>query len=93
MTSEREDGWKLVTEYPLERYDCGLTAGQVIRLLQDLNITNDKGRVTGKRFSSGTLWIVLRGQSDEPNTIWLRDPNGDRCTWDHTVFDYFELVE
>lgn len=90
-----DDKWKLVTEYKVARYQCGLAAGDTVQLIKDLVIRNHRGKPTGKVNPKGERWTVLHGAADDPGIVWLRESNGDRHTWDDdpSIFEWFEKVE
>jgi hypothetical protein len=47
----------------------------------------------GEVLEIGETWTVLRGVAEEPDVVWLREPNGDDHAWDNeTVFEWFERV-
>jgi len=70
-------------------YPCGLKAGDELELLRRLEIEDHDGRVT-KHHEPGEIWIVLSGVVSEPDVIWLRQPDGERHTWDETIFEWFK---
>jgi hypothetical protein len=73
---------KLVTEYPIRRYKCGLVAGDLVRLKVDLVIRDHRGRKTGKIHPRGKIWRVLTGSKEKQPVVWFRDDSGGRHTWD-----------
>lgn len=86
--------WRFVSEYPIERYKCGLNAGDRVRLRHDIVVTNHKGKPTGKVYPKGEIWNVLTGAKEEPVVVWFRQADGDRHTWDddESIFETFEIV-
>jgi hypothetical protein len=85
--------WQLVTEYGLREYRCGLRAGENVRVKREIVIRDHRGKPTGEVHPVGEIWAVLSGVAAEPHVIWLREPNGDRHTWDEdTFFGTFEIV-
>ena len=89
-----DEHWKLVTEYSLNEYSNGLRQGARVRLSKDLICRDTDGQPTGKDYVVGELWLVLPGVVAEPHVVWLRDPNGDRHTWDlNDFFEWFQLVD
>ena len=76
----------------LRTYGCGLSAGDRLRLRRDLPIRDHKGRPTGVVHRAGEIWTVLTGDPLEPGIVWLRQPDGERHTWDETVLDWFERL-
>jgi len=87
------DDWKIVTEYSLKTYPCGLRAGDRLRLRKELIQRFHDGRPTGKSYACGTIFEVLSGVGDEPDVIWMRQPDGNRHTWDDaSIFEWFEIV-
>mgnify|MGYP000909002248 CR=1 FL=1 len=89
----RSDEWRLVTKYDLTRYPCGAKSGERVRLRRELVIRHHTGEPTGEVHAPGEVWTVLRGVADDPDTVWLREPNGDSHTWDNVSFwEWFERV-
>lgn len=87
------DEWKLVTEYSLLRYPCGVAAGERIRLRRELVIRDHAGLPTGPVLAAGEVWTVRPGNVNEPDTIWLCEPSGHAHTWDAaSLWDWFERV-
>ncbi len=85
--------WKLVTEYVLRDYPCGLSAGDMLRLRKDIVVNDHRQKPTGVVYVAGGLWTVLTGTQQEPGVVWLRQPDGDRHTWDDSdIFEWFEKV-
>jgi|ERR1044071_2123710 hypothetical protein len=73
---------KLVTEFPISAYRCGARAGERVRLLRKLVIRDHKGKPIGKVHSPGEIWCVVRGAAEEPQVLWVREPDGRSHTWD-----------
>lgn len=94
MAQEPKDQFKLVTRYGLDNYACGVKVGAHVMLKSDLVVRYRDGKPTGKVHPQGEVWIVLSGSPDDPGVIWMRDGDGDRCTWDDdaTFFDDFEVL-
>lgn len=79
----------------LQEYRCGLTAGQRLILRKDLIITDHSGNPTGEVHAKGEIWIVLPGIRTDP-VLWLKQPNGERHTWDDDmtqVDEWFEVAD
>ncbi len=80
-------------EQTLSIYSNGLKAGDTLILTQDLKMCAGD-RDTSVNFASGSQWVVIPGLKSEPNILWLRNPNGERHTWDlDDVFISFKLLE
>ena|SRR5215216_8310 len=73
--------WKLISDYPITKYQCGIRAGERVRLRQELVVRDDRGEPT-RVHRAGDIWTVLSGAAEQPGVIWLRQPNGERHTWD-----------
>lgn len=83
-----------MSDYSLQIYPCGLSAGNQLRLKTDIEIKNHKGKETGEIYPPGGVWTVLSGVPAEPDIIWLKQPDGERHTWDASdIFDTFEKLE
>ena len=84
--------WKIVSQYGLTTYPCGVRAGDQVKLRADLPIRDHLGQVT-RTHPAEEIWEVLSGVKDEPDIVWLRQPDGKRHTWDDAVlFDTFEWL-
>ena len=86
--------WTLVDRFDVPEYQCGMKAGDVLRLRKTLRITSHKGIPTGKRYHSGGIWRVLAGSTHDPGVVFLRQPDGQIHVWDNSpeIFDWFELI-
>ncbi len=82
MAPPRSKKPRLVTKYPIQRYKCGLIAGDLVRLRVDLVICDHRGRKTGKIHHRGEIWRVLTGSKEKQPIVWLRNDSGERHTWD-----------
>lgn len=84
--------FKLVTQFDVEEYRCGLKSGDKLILLKDLVVKNHKGAPTGAVHKAGSTWVVLNGSSHDPGTIRLRQPDGKLHFWDDSpsIFDFFK---
>ncbi|HSH15510.1 MAG TPA: hypothetical protein VLD18_05710 [Verrucomicrobiae bacterium] len=89
---EDKGNWKLVTSYELELYPCGLRAGDKLRVKKAIRVRDHRGMETEELYDVGEIWTVLPGVESEPRIIWLRRANGDRCTWDESIFETFAPV-
>ena len=76
------------------QYKCGVVAGDSLRLLRDLPIQDHLGTQIDL-IKAGSMWKVLPGVKSDPSVVWLRDPRGDRQTWDsdESLFSEFEVVD
>lgn len=85
--------WRLVTDTSVTCYNCGLTAGDRLRLLQPIPLRRGK-KTTGEILPVGQIWTVVKGTKGTPNVVWLRQPDGRLHTWDDNkaLFNFFELV-
>jgi hypothetical protein len=75
-----------------DQYKCGLTAGDRVRLKKDLVVTDSNGLPTGQVHPAGEEWVVLSGVKSDP-VLWLRRPDGERCTCNDdakSVDEWFE---
>lgn len=92
MTRGR-DQWSLHKGGDLERYRIAIRPGDRVRLRRPLVICDHEGKPTGKVHPLGEVWSVLTGCANEPEVIWLREPNDDPHTWpDDEFFEWFEVV-
>jgi hypothetical protein len=89
-----EDKWKFVNEYHIEKYKCGLKAGDRVRLKHDIVITDHKGNPPSKVYPRGEIWNVLTGAKEEPIVVWFRQADGERHTWDddESIYETFEII-
>ncbi len=84
-----DDTYRLVNDYNLMKYPCGLKTGDELELLCRIKIQDHDGSVTGHH-EPGEIWTVLSGVVSEPDVIWLRQPDGERHTWDETILQWFK---
>ena len=89
-----KDEWKFIDEFPVTEYQCGLKAGEKVRIKKAIEIKDHRGRPTGKAHPAGEVWTVLRGTSEKPSVVWLRQADGESHTWDDddSIFEQFERV-
>ncbi|MEX2175815.1 MAG: hypothetical protein WD872_15735 [Pirellulaceae bacterium] len=89
-----DETWKLVTEYPVNQYRCGVRAGDRVRLRADIVVRYPDETPTGELWRAGEVWTVLPGDLEVPPAVWLRQANGERCTWsdDHDFLRTFEIL-
>lgn len=89
-----DDEWKVVFDYDVSNYSCGLRAGQTIALIRDLVITDPDGP-TGEIERKGERYRILNGSSHDPGVVFLMQKNGVPCTWndDPKIFEWFEVVD
>jgi len=89
-----KDKYKLVTDYPITEYQCGLHAGDKLKLIKDIIITDHKGNPTGKIYKKDEIWTVLAAAKEEPVVVWLLQADGQRHTWDDdkSIFETFEKL-
>ena len=72
MTKKRDrDVWKVITPemMTMEDYPCGVSAGDIIALRNDLHYQDHKGKPTGGGRVAGTQAQVLTGNPDDPTTV------------------------
>lgn len=88
-----DDGrFRIVSSYTLAVYPCGIHAGQKSQLKRDLPIRDPTGTIVAI-YQAGGVWQVLKGTVDEPDIVWLRQPDGRRHTWDDDeLLDWLEVL-
>jgi len=86
-----DDKFLPVCTFTVQQYRCGLRAGEHLRLIRDLNIEDDEGRVP-RIIPAGTIWEVLTGAVEDPGALWLEQPDGELHSWDddESIFETFE---
>ena len=78
----------------ITRYQCGLVAGERVRLKKDLVVTTLDGVPSGKVYRAGEEWIVLTGITSDP-VLRFRQADGEPHTWDDdaaSVNEWFERI-
>ena len=86
------DTFKLVTDYPVTEYRCGVQAGDQVCLKADLVIRDHRGQPMGVH-PRGEIWTVLYGAAKEPAVVWLRQADGEMHTWsDDEFWQSFEVL-
>src|SRR5688572_1960464 len=86
-----DDEFIPVCTFTIQQYRCGLRAGEHLRLIRDLNIKDGHG-VVARIIPAGTIWEVLTGAIEDPDSLWLEQPDGELHSWDddESVFETFE---
>lgn len=87
--------WKLhipAEDNRITHYQCGLVAGQRVRLKKDVVIKTYDSVATGEVYVAGEEWIVLNGITTDP-VLWLRRPDGESHTWNDDVSEVDEWFE
>ena len=89
------DSYRVVLpgDHTLKLYPCGVRAGERLRLKRDLDVLDPEGRQTGHVIARGTVWTVLAGLPEEPDVVWLEQPDGETHTWDDRILGDFERFE
>ena len=79
--------WLVKTDKPEHADVLFMLMGSISdRVLQIADLYQEK--------KAGEVWIVLPGVEDESDIIWLRQPDGNRHTWDaDDITETFELVD
>ena len=91
-----KDKYKLVTEYKVTAYRCGLKAGDRVRLKKDIEIKNHDDLPTGKKFKKGDVWTVIPGSKEGRIDVWFRQSDGQPHTWDddsQSITEWFEVLK
>jgi hypothetical protein len=88
------DDWQYVPTdaMTLREYPCGVTVGEMIALREDLVYRNGDDQPTGEVRRAGSEAVVLIGNPDEPDVVWIRWHDGECQTWDETILDDFKLT-
>jgi len=83
---------KLSNEYPVTEYQCGLKAGDRVKLIRDIIIKDDYGLPTGIVYAQGEIWAVQPGAQNEPVVVWFRRADGKLHTWDddESIYQTFQ---
>ena len=87
--------YKLPAEFPVMEYKCGLKAGDKVKLIRNLVITDDYGLPTGKAYPKDEIWTVEPGAKGDTVVVWFRRADGKLHTWDddESVYKIFRKVE
>lgn len=90
MGSGDAHDWRLIRRYDVLVYACGLRAGEQVRLIKPLTVQDHLGTPVYTHLA-GPLWTVLAGAAEDPGIVWLRQPDGERHTWDDdpAIFEWF----
>lgn len=94
QSKRKKPDWKYIDRYDVLEYRCGLRAGDYVRLRRDLVIRDSQGNPTGEIHNAGEIWQVLPGASEDPQVVFLLQPDGQRHTWDDdpSIYEWFEKV-
>ena len=93
-TKDGADEYLPVDTFTMQTYRCGLEAGDQLRLRHPLPRQDDSGEPPGKAHKPGEIWTVLTGSLDDPEALWLREPDGTLHSWadDNSIFESFEKL-
>ena|SRR5688572_30178827 len=85
--SRGEDEYIPVHVFTVTQYRCGLRAGDRLLLRRDL-----PGNGPGREI--GGVWTVLTGSPQDPDALWLRQPDGTSHSWsdNESIFEYFDKL-
>lgn len=86
--------FRLVSNFGVKVYRCGVRAGSYLRLRHDIPIRDHIGASIGKVLHAGEVWKVLPGSKDDVGTVRLMQPDGKLHTWDDdpTLFETFDVI-
>jgi len=85
-----EATFKVIHDFTVTDYNCGLRAGDSVRLIKDLQERDHEDRPTEVR-KAGEEWTVLKGSTEDPGIVWFRQPDGEMRSWDDEP-EIFELL-
>ena len=79
-----EDEFIPVVTFTITTYQCGLRAGDCIRLLKDTEV-----------YKAGEVFRVLTGAEEEPTCLWTLDTSRKTQAWDDgfSIYELFEKLE
>jgi hypothetical protein len=80
-------------ERMLWEYPCGLRAGDVLRLRHDRQLRVDREGTSAQVQPAGERNVVLPGNPDEADAIWLERPGGEPITIESSDLDAFDLSD
>jgi hypothetical protein len=66
------DAYRLVKDYSLEQYSCGLSAGTELSIKREIRVSDHTGKETEKIYPEGKVWTALPGVAVNPDFIWIR---------------------
>jgi hypothetical protein len=86
--------YKLPSRFTVMEYKCGLKAGDKVKLIRDLVITDDYGLPTGRVYPKDEVWTVQPGADGDPVVVWFCRADGKLHTWDddESIFKTFMKV-
>jgi len=86
--------WKFVApaKMTLKKYPCGVKEGDIIALKKDLTYRGCNGEPTGDIKHAGEQAVILSGNPNDPDIVWLKWHDGDRETWDSDILETFEII-
>ena len=90
-----EDDYVPINVFDVEKYRCGLAAGDKVKLRVDIPVRDSEGQPTGGVHSAGEIWTVLSGSSQDPDALWFRQSDGELHSWDDdpSIYDTFEKMD
>jgi hypothetical protein len=83
-----------VDKFTVERYACGLVAGEKLRLKRRPSVEASDDESPMSDYSIGEVMEVLLGSDLDPGTVLLERANGEMVSWDddESIFDDFERL-
>lgn len=89
-----KDEYVTIDRFDKTVFDCGLVAGDQVRVTRDIIERDAKGNPTGDVMVKGEIHAVLIGSSDDPTALPLRKPGGELHMWDdnESVWESFARV-
>ena len=80
-----------VDTFDVLTYECGLKAGESVKLKDALPVEDANGQVV-REIPKGAVWTVLSGSSQDPGCLWLAEPGGEAHSWDDdsAIFEVFD---
>ena len=91
LDPEGREQYVSIEEFNKQSYECGVSVGDLLQLRQTLVVRDESGSETGERHQAGEVWVVLSGSYQDPEVVWLRQPDGELHSWsnDGSIWEQF----
>jgi hypothetical protein len=90
--SRGQDEYVPISVFTIDEYRCGLRAGDRLRLYRALPGNDERSLPDDSVREIGGVWTVLTGSPQDPEALWLSQPDGRLHSWsdDASIFDCFQ---
>ena len=94
-TDSGQSEYVAINSFTVQRYGCGLLAGERIRVKRQALAEPASGDETQIAYPVDEVMEVLLGSDLDPGTVLLERTNGETISWDDdaSIFETFERLQ